>query len=99
MTSREWEDICIAFDEYGMQPATLCDSLEVIENFKKAFKNVLQDLRKLEYYESEKYKHWNIFFHGANLEYLLYLEKKGKEPMLISISHELYNQIKRKFSE
>ena len=49
MTSKEWEDICISFDEYGMQPATLCDNEEqVINHFREAFKNVLKDLEILE---------------------------------------------------
>ena len=49
MTTKEWEDICISFDEYGMQPATLCDNEEeVINQFKESFKNVLKDLEILE---------------------------------------------------
>ena len=49
MTSKDWEDICISFDEYGMQPATLCENEEaVIQSFRKAFKEVLHDLEVLE---------------------------------------------------
>lgn len=52
MTSKEWEDICISFDEYGMQPGTLCDNAdEVINNFRKALKDVSKDLELLEKYK------------------------------------------------
>lgn len=54
MKSKEWEDICISFDEYGMQPATLCDNAEeVINNFRKAFREVLKDLEEKEILECE----------------------------------------------
>lgn len=100
MTSKEWEDICISFDEYGMQPGTLCDNAdEVINNFRKAFKDVLKDLEVLDEYRKEQYKHWNIFFNGAKMEYLLYLEQREKGSIMESISAELYDKIKKHFSE
>lgn len=120
MTSKEWEDICIGFDEYGFQPSTLCNDEEVINEYRKAFKDVLkelellekykrvmcepiqalmQDLKELDTYRNEKYKHWNIFFNGAKLEYLLYLEQKGKESFMTSISEELYSKIHKHFLE
>lgn len=66
---------------------------------REAFRVIEEALKKLEYYENEKYKHWNIFFNGAKLEYLLYLEKKGKESFMTSISEELYSKIKEHFSD
>lgn len=58
-----------------------------------------KDLEELETYRNEKYKHWNIFFNGAKLEYLLYLEQKGKESFMTSISEELFSKIKKHFIE
>lgn len=60
---------------------------------------VKKDLEDLEMYRREKYKHWNIFFNGAKLEYLLYLEQKGKDSFMASISEELYSKIKKQFLE
>ena len=77
--------------------------LDELEELKKIMGTPIQDimekLRKLEYYENEKYKHWNIFFNGAKLEYLLYLEQKGKESFMTSISEELYSKIHKHFLE
>ena len=60
---------------------------------------IMEKIRKLEYYENEQYKHWNIFFNGAKLEYLLYLEEKGKESFMTSISEELFSKIHKHFLE
>lgn len=77
--------------------------LEELEELKKIMGTPIQDISKklknLEYYENEQYKHWNIFFNGAKLEYLLYLEKKGKESFMTSISEELYSKIHKHFLE
>lgn len=99
MTKGKWENICINFDEFGMQPGIPCDDEAIINHFKSAFKEVSEDLEELERYRNEKYKHWNIFFNGAKLEYLLYLEQKGKESFMTSISEELFSKIKEHFLE
>lgn len=78
-------------------------ALDELEELKKIMGTPIQEimkrLKKLEYYENEKYKHWNIFFNGAKLEYLLYLEKKGKESFMTSISEELFSKIKEHFND
>lgn len=49
--------------------------------------------------KQEQYKHWNIFFNGKTLEFLLYLEQKGHEPLMIPITSTEYQQIKDHFLE
>lgn len=93
MTSKER---CIALMEYIVEENQGYFDKERIG---KDLTAILEDLKKLEYYEYEKYKHWNIFFNGAKLEYLLYLEKKGKESFMTSISEELFSKIKKHFSD
>ena len=71
MTKDKWEDICISFDEYGMQPATLCENEEaIIQSFRKAFKEVLQDLEK---YEKIKKMLYNAYIYNEE-EYIVFIE-------------------------
>lgn len=75
------------------------DYEELLKIMGTPIEKLQKDLKELEKYRNEKYKHWNIFFNGAKLEYLLYLEQKGKESFMTSISEELYSKIHKHFLE
>lgn len=90
-------------EEYKECILAIIEDLDVLEKYKrvmcKPIVELMKDLEELDRYRNEKYKHWNIFFNGAKLEYLLYLEQKGKESFMTSISEDLYSRIKKHFLE
>lgn len=92
--------------DYKMQKEAFTQvlkDLNELEELKKVMgtpiQTLMRDLKELEKYRNEKYKHWNIFFNAKKLEYLLYLEQKGKESFMTSISEELYSKIHKHFIE
>ena len=49
MTLIEFEDYAIGFDEYGFEPATLCENPEKeIEYYRKMFRNIYKDYKLLD---------------------------------------------------
>lgn len=45
----QWEDLCVDFDTYGMQPSTLCEDEEgVINYFRNGLKEGYRNLEILE---------------------------------------------------
>ena len=101
MTSKEFierlksNDLIYKTDEEGNVVMTKTTG----EIFEYHFKKLEEDLEELEQYRNEEYKHWNIFFNAKKIEYLLYLEQKGKESFKTSISEELYSKIKEHFGK
>lgn len=97
------KSVIIDCEDEIMHYNQIIKDLDELEEYRKIMgtpiQEIMEKIRKLEYYENEQYKHWNIFFNGAKLEYLLYLEKKGKESFMTSISEELFSKIHKHFLE
>ena len=97
------KSVIIDCEDEIMHYNQIIKDLDELEEYRKIMgtpiQEIMEKIRKLEYYENEQYKHWNIFFNGAKLEYLLYLEEKGKESFMTSISEELFSKIHKHFLE